>query len=200
MAHRTVGVGQTIRLSGTATTSSAFTVQSNVLRVVASDGNAYVAIGTDPVATATDYLVTSNQPETLAMLKQSQRVISITNGATTVLAAPEGTQMPFNLGDRVTLVVEDTSKIDTNYLTGDNPIVDVKVIGKSRGASPVVAGFGGDFSEKITVEANTSAVSTAFSPTCHATLFMSNKVSVMSPNSNANSVVQIQQVQTTGSA
>ena len=54
MAHRTVGVGQTIRLSGTATTSTAFKVQSNVLRVVATDGNAYVAIGTDPVATATD--------------------------------------------------------------------------------------------------------------------------------------------------
>ena len=30
MAHRTVGVGQTIRLSGTATTSTAFKVQSNV--------------------------------------------------------------------------------------------------------------------------------------------------------------------------
>ena len=195
MAHRTVGVGQTIRLSGTATTSSAFTVQSNVLRVVATDGNAYVAIGTDPVATATDYLVTSTQPETLAMLKMSQRVFSITNGATTVLAAPEGTQMPFNLGDRVTLVVEDTSMIDTNYLTGDSAIVDVKVIGKSRSA-----GVGGDFSEKVTVEANTSGISTAFSPMTHATLFMSNKVSVMSPNSNANSVVQIQQVQTTGSA
>ncbi len=195
MAHRTVGVGQTIRLSGTATTSSAFKVQSNVLRVVASDGNAYVAIGTDPVATATDYLVTSNQPETLAMLKQSQRVISITNGATTVLAAPEGTQMPFNLGDRVTLVVEDTSKIDTNDSNYTTLINDTKVVGKSRSA-----GVGGDFEEKITVEANTSGVSTAFSPMTHATLFMSNKVSVMSPNSNANSVVQIQQVQTTGSA
>ena len=199
MAHRTVGVGQTIRLSGTATTSSAFTVQSNVLRVVATDGNAYVAIGTDPVATATDYLVTSSQPETLAMLKQSQRVFSITNGTTTVLEAPEGTQMPFNLGDRVTLVVEDTSKIDTNYLTGDSAIVDTKVVGKSRGASAVPDSVGA-FSEKITVEANTSGISTAFSATTHATLFMSNKVSVISPNSDANSVVQIQQVQTTGSA
>ena len=195
MAHRTVGVGQTIRLSGTATTSTAFKVQSNVLRIVASGANAYVAIGTDPVATATDYLVTSSQPETLAMLKMSQRVVSITKGSTTVLAAPEGTQMPFNIGDRVTLVVGDTSKIDTNYLTGDNPIVDTKVVGKSR-----TAGVGGDFLEKITVEANTSGVSTAFSPTTHATLFMSNKVSVISPNSDANSVVQIQQVQTTGSA
>ena len=195
MAHRTVGAGQSIALTGTATTSTAFKVQSNVLRIVASGANAYVAIGTDPVATATDYLVTSSQPETLAMLKMSQRVVSITKGSTTVLAAPEGTQMPFNLGDRVTLVVGDTSKIDTNYLTGDNPIVDTKVVGKSRSA-----GVGGDFEEKITVEANTAGVSTAFTPTGNATLFMSNKVSVISPNSDASSVVQIQQVQTTGSA
>ena len=45
-----------------------------------------------------------------------------------------------------------------------------------------------------------AGVSTAFTPTGNATLFMSNKVSVISPNSDANSVVQIQQVQTTGSA
>ena len=195
MAYRTVGAGQSIALTGTATTSTAFKVQSNVLRIVASGADAYVAIGTDPVATTTDFIVPSSEPESLAMLKMSQRVVSITKGATTTLAAPEGTQMPFNIGDRVTLVVGDTSKIDTNYLTGDNPIVDTKVVGKSR-----TAGVGGDFLEKITVEANTSGVSTAFSPTTHATLFMSNKVSVISPNSNANSVVQIQQVQTTGSA
>ena len=47
---------------------------------------------------------------------------------------------------------------------------------------------------------NTSGVSTAFTPTGNATLFMSNKVSVISPNPTAASVVYIQQVQTTGSA
>ena len=191
MAHRTVGVGQTIRLSGTATTSTAFKVQSNVLRIVASGANAYVAIGTDPVATATDYLVTSSQPETLAMLKQSQRVVGITKGTTTVLEAPEGTQMPFNLGDRVTLDAP-AAKIDSNWLTLIN---DTKVVGKSRSA-----GVGGDFSEKVTVEANTAGVSTAFTPAGNATLFMSNKVSVISPNPTAAAVAYIQQVQTTGSA
>jgi len=100
--------------------------------------------------------------------------------------------MPFNLGDRVTLDYEGDSTNDSNYTTLIN---DTKVIGKSRSA-----GVGGDFEEKITVEANTAGVSTAFTPTGNATLFMSNKVSVISPNSDANSVVQIQQVQTTGSA
>ena len=192
MAYRTVGAGQSIALTGTATTSTAFKVQSNVLRIVASGADAYVAIGTDPVATTTDFIVPSSEPESLAMLKMSQRVVSITKGATTTLAAPEGTQMPFNIGDRVTLDFEGDATNDSNYTTLIN---DTKVVGKSRSA-----GVGGDFEEKVTVEANTAGVSTAFTPTGNATLFMSNKVSVISPNSDANSVVQIQQVQTTGSA
>ena len=192
MAYRTVGAGQSIALTGTATTSTAFKVQSNVLRIVASGAHAYVAIGTDPVATTTDFLVSSGEPESLAMLKQSQRVVGITTGTTTVLSAPEGTQMPFNLGDRVTLDYEGDSTNDSNYTTLIN---DTKVVGKSRSA-----GVGGDFEEKITVEANTSGISTAFTPTGNATLFMSNKVSVISPNPTAASVVYIQQVQTTGSA
>ena len=192
MAYRTVGAGQSIALTGTATTSTAFKVQSNVLRIVASGADAYVAIGTDPVATTTDFIVTSSEPESLAMLRQSQRVVSITKGTTTVLAAPEGTTMPFNIGDRVTLDYEGNTINDSNYTTLIN---DTKVVGKSRSA-----GVGGDFSEKVTVEANTSGVSTAFTPTGNATLFMSNKVSVISPNPTAASVVYIQQVQTTGSA
>ena len=191
MAYRTVGAGQSIALTGTATTSTAFKVQSNVLRIVASGAHAYVAIGTDPVATTTDFLVSSSEPESLAMLKMSQRVVSITKGATTTLAAPEGTQMPFNIGDRVTLDFEGDATNDSNYTTLIN---DTKVVGKSRSA-----GVGGDFSEKVTVEANTSGVSTAFTPTGNATLFMSNKVSVISPNPTAASVVYIQQVQTMGS-
>ena len=192
MAYRTVGAGQSIALTGTATTSTAFKVQSNVLRIVASGADAYVAIGTDPVATTTDFIVTSDEHESLAMLKMSQRVVSITKGATTTLAAPEGTQMPFNIGDRVTLDYEGNTINDSNYTT---LISDTKVVGKSRSA-----GVGGDFSEKVTVEANTAGVSTAFTPTGHATLFMSNKVSVISPNPTAAAVAYIQQVQTTGSA
>ena len=131
MAYRTVGAGQSIALTGTATTSTAFKVQSNVLRIVASGADAYVAIGTDPVATTTDFIVPSSEPESLAMLKMSQRVVSITKGATTTLAAPEGTQMPFNIGDRVTLDFEGDTTNDSNYTTLIN---DTKVVGKSRSA------------------------------------------------------------------
>ena len=104
MAYRTVGAGQSIALTGTATTSTAFKVQSNVLRIVASGADAYVAIGTDPVATTTDFLVSSSEPESLAMLKMSQRVVwYYYRSYYSNFLPPEGTQMPFQIGDRVTL-------------------------------------------------------------------------------------------------
>ena len=168
--------------------------QTDTLRVVNHSGNGiHVAIGNTPTASSSNYFMDKHTEAFLSLGPVlSQRVVSITKGSTTVLAAPEGTQMPFNLGDRVTLDYEGDSTNDSNYTTLIN---DTKVVGKSRSA-----GVGGDFEEKITVEANTAGVSTAFTPTGNATLFMSNKVSVISPNSDANSVVQIQQVQTTGSA
>ena len=188
MTIRPVGAGASVRLAGTATTSAAFNVQSTVMRLVAKGASAHVAIGTEPIATNASFFILGGEEEQIALTKGSQAVVGITTGTTTILEAPEGTQMPFIVGDFVTL---DTAN-DTNYTTLIN---DTKVVGKSRSA-----GVGGDFSEKVTVEANTSGVSTAFTPTGNATLFMSNKVSVISPNSDANSVVQIQQVQTTGSA
>ena len=188
MTVRTVGIGSSVPINSTAKISSAFNVQSNVMRIVAKGKNAHVAINTGTAATNEDFFITAGEEETISITKGSQAVVSITNGSTTILEAPEGTQMPFIIGDYVTL---DTAN-DTNYTTLIN---DTKVVGKSRSA-----GVGGDFEEKITVEANTAGVSTAFTPTGNATLFMSNKVSVISPNSDANSVVQIQQVQTTGSA
>jgi hypothetical protein len=188
MAHRTVGAGQSIALTGTATTSTAFKVQSNVVRIVATGADAYVAIGTDPVATNSDYLVSSSQPETLAMLKMSQRVSGITTGTTTVISCPEGTQMPFRLGDRVSID-------GANFAHYNVLLSNVQVIGKSRSA-----GVSGDFAEKITVKADTSGITTAFDAGCHASLFMSNRVPVISPNPTAAAVVYIQQVQTTGSA
>jgi len=191
MTLRPVGAGASVIIAGTATTSSAFRVRTNALRVVAKGKGCHVAIGTDPVATTANFYVAAGEPETLAMTKASQVVASVTKGTTTVITAPEGTQMPFNLGDRVTLDAP-AAKIDSNWLTLIN---DTKVVGKSRSA-----GVGGDFLEKITVEANTAGIATAFSPTTHATLFMSNKVSVISPNPTAAAVAYIQQVQTTGSA
>ena len=66
MTHIPVGIGSSIVIStGVATTSTAFSVQSTVLRVVAVGGAAHVAIGTEPSATTTDYYVSSSTRPTI---------------------------------------------------------------------------------------------------------------------------------------
>ena len=57
----------------------------------------------EPSAVVTDFVVTCGEPEELKMTKGSQRVVGITTGTSTILTCPEGTQMPFAVGDRVTL-------------------------------------------------------------------------------------------------
>ena len=80
MAHRPVGTGTSISTSSVATSTTSFSVQSDVLRIVALGANAFVAIGTDPTATLADYLIPSGTSATLALTKASQRVVGIITG------------------------------------------------------------------------------------------------------------------------
>ena len=123
MAHRPVGTGvtATFAAAGTAKTTAAFQVQSNSVRIVPVGTAVNVAIGTDPMATTSDYYIPSGGSAVLALTKASQAVASITKGSTTVLVAPEGTQMPFVVGNRVTL----TDANDSNWTTLIN---DTKVL------------------------------------------------------------------------
>ncbi len=186
MAHRPVGAGQSFGTAAVAATSSAFNVQSSVLRLVTTDAPAFVAIGTDPVATNADYYIPANTSATLALTKASQKVQSITKGSTTTIDCPEGTAMPFNVGDRVTL----NNANDTNWTTLIN---DTQVT-----AVNTTAGINGYFGTRITVEANTNGISTAFSHK-DASLIRSQKVSGISTG-GSKGAVYIQQVQTSGDA
>ena len=187
MAHRAVGAGQSIALAGAAATSSAFKVQSSVVRVVAKGAPAFVAIGTEPVATTSDYYVPAGGTATIAITKASQRVVNVIVGAATTLVCPEGTQMPFNVGDRVT--IQDSS--DSNY---DTKISNAQVTNVYHSS-----GRDGYFQTRIKVSADTSGISTAFDPACHASLYRSNSVSAI-PNGGAAGSLWIQQVQTSGDA
>ncbi len=187
MAHRAVGAGQSIALAGTAATSSAFKVQSSVVRVVAKGAPAFVAIGTNPVATTSDYYVPAGGTATLGITKASQRVTDIIVGSATTLVCPEGTQMPFVVGDRVT--IQDSS--DSNY---DTKISNAQVTNVYHSS-----GRDGYFQTRIKVSADTSGISTAFDPGCHASLYRSNSVSAI-PNGGAAGSLWIQQVQTSGDA
>ena len=186
MAHRAVGAGQSIALAGAAATAT-FKVQSSVMRVVAKGAPAFVAIGTEPTATTSDYYVPSGGTATLALTKASQRVVDIIVGAATTLVCPEGTQMPFVVGDRVT--IQDSS--DSNY---DTKISNAQVTNVYHSS-----GRDGYFQTRIKVSADTSGISTAFDPGCHASLYRSNSVSAI-PNGGAAGSLWIQQVQVSGDA
>ena len=186
MAHRAVGAGQSIALAGAAATAT-FKVQSSVMRVVAKGAPAFVAIGTEPTATTSDYYVPAGGTATLALTKASQRVVNVIVGSATTLVCPEGTQMPFVLGDRVT--IQDSS--DSNY--------DTKISNAEVTTVYHSSGRDGYFQTRIKVSADTSGISTAFDPGCHASLYRSNSVSAI-PNGGAAGSLWIQQVQVSGDA
>ena len=183
MAHRPVGAGSSFTFTaGTATTSSAFSVQSSVLRVVAVGGAAFVAVGATPSATATDYYVPSGEIATLALTKASNRVVGVTTGTTTIVTVPEGTQVPFGVGDYVTL----SASGQTYYNFTHQRVISVDT----------TSNVGGYYQTRMTVDYNSAGIVTAFSSE-DASVIASNKVSVFGAGSGT---LYYQQVQITGQA
>ena len=182
MAHRPVGAGSSFTFTaGTATTSSAFTVQSSVLRVVAVGGAAFVAVGATPSATAADYYVPSGETATLALTKASNRVVGVTTGTTTIVTVPEGTQVPFGVGDYVTLSVSG----QTYYNFTHQRVISVDT----------TSNVGGYYQTRMTVDYNSAGIVTAFAS--EASVAASNKVSVFGAGSGT---LYYQQVQVSGQA
>mgnify|MGYP000063550708 CR=1 FL=1 len=182
MAHRPVGAGSSFTFTaGTATTSSAFSVQSSVLRVVAVGGAAFVSVGATPSATAADYYVPSGETATLALTKASNRVVGVTTGTTTIVTVPEGTQVPFGVGDYVTLSVSG----QTYYNFTHQRVISVDT----------TSNVGGYYQTRMTVDYNSAGIVTAFSS--EASVTASNKVSVFGAGSGT---LYYQQVQVSGQA
>ena len=181
MAHRPVGAGSSVAFtSGTAATSTAFSVQSSVIRVVAVGGAAHVSVGATPSATRSDYYVASGSAETLALTKASNRVAGVTTGSTTIIDAPEGTQVPFGVDDYVTL---------TGSTYHDFTHQKVLSIDTSSGVN-------GYFQTRMTVDYNSSGILTAFNDP-DATIITSNRVSVFGVGAGT---LYYQQVQISGNA
>jgi hypothetical protein len=183
MAHRPVGAGSSFSFSaGAASTSSAFSVQSSVLRVVAVNGAAHVSVATNPTATISDYYVPAGGTATLALTKASNRVVGITTGATTIVSVPQGTQVPFSVGDYVSLTASGQSYYDFTH---------VEVL--SVDTSTDIDGY---HQTRMTVNYNTSGIVTAFSSP-NASVTLSNKVSAYGTSSGT---LYYQQVQISGDA
>lgn len=184
MTHRPVGAGSSFSYSaGAASTSTAFSVQSDALRVVAVGAAAHVAIGTNPTATVTDYYIPANQSVTLALTKASNRVVGITTGTTTVITVPEGTQVPFGVGDYVSL----TATGQNYYDFGHVPVISVDT----------TSSYNGYFQTRMTVGYNSSGIVTTFNPS-YADVRMSQKISAY--GSGGSGTLYFQQVQITGQA
>ena len=193
MAHRpVVGTGISHAATATSTATTSFVIKSPYLRITPRSAGAHVAISQTAVtitATEEDYYIPSGTSETLSMSRYSQRIIAITQADGCVLTCPEGMQVPFNVGNYVTLV----GAADTNY--------DTKIRHALVTAVDNSAGFEGDFQTKLTVDSDTSGISTAFTSTpanSDVTLYSSARFAVRTDG--AASDVNIIQVQTTGDA
>jgi hypothetical protein len=179
--HKPVGLGSSIAItSGTATTSSALSVQTKALRVVATAG-AFIGIGTSPTASATDYYLPSGGTAVLALSPASQRVVGIITGTTTTITFPEGTGSSFVVGDYVTL----TSVGQPYYNFTHQPVTTVDAS----------SGVGGYYSTRIIVSTSTLGIVTAFS--ADGDLRKSIKVSAFGTGAGA---LYYQQVQIAGEA
>jgi hypothetical protein len=181
MTHRPVGVGASFNFSaGTTTTSTAFSVQSNTIRVVAVGAAAHIAVGGTPSATIADYFVPSGGTATLALTKASNRIVGVTTGTSTVLTCPEGTQLPFGVGDYVTL----SGSTYHNFTSAEVLSVDTS------------SGVEGLFQTRMTVNYNSSGILTAFSSP-DASVVTANKVSAYGVGAGT---LYYQQVQLSGQA
>ena len=115
-------------------------------------------------------------------------MVGITTGSTTLIDFPEGTGSPFGLGSRVNLTVTDQGYYDD--------AVGFATVTKVWSGSAV----GGYFSTRISVDADTSGIVTAYSSGNYAELRNSFKVSALAKGGAATgkSTLYYQQVQITG--
>lgn len=184
MAHRPVGAGASFAFTaGTASTSAAFSVQSDALRVVAVGAAAHVAIAGSSTSAITDYYIPSGSTATLALTKASNRVVGATTGTTTILTFAEGTQAPFGVGDYISLTASGQSYYNFSH---------------QRVASvDTSSGVNGYFQSRITVSYDSSGIATAFAP-IDATAVSSQKISAF--GAGGNGTLYYQQVQITSQA
>tara|TARA_B100000131_G_scaffold28566_1_gene26876 strand:+ start:420 stop:989 length:570 start_codon:yes stop_codon:yes gene_type:complete len=189
MTLATVGAGTSIT-TGTATQKSIpISGKSSALRVVATGQNTFVAIGTEPAATATDFILPANSSAVLSINSASARIVSYTKGSTTILDFPEGTSSPFVAGQFVSLSCSTQTDFDFTHKR-------VKTVFNQARTSQSFAGEN-FFGQRIIVEHNSSGVSGTFNDP-DATLRSSFKVAAMTDTGSGK--LHIQQVQIAGQA
>ena len=197
MAHSPIvgtGISQGVTAASGMTTS--FAIKTPYLRVTARGAGAHVAFSQTAVTVTADtgsYFIPDGTSETLAMSRYSQKVVGITIGATTVLTCPEGQTMPFNVGNLVKLVCPITSS-NGDIVNQYNFTAQVSAIDNSQGPD-------GDFQTKVTVDASTAGVATAWAASngrADTVLYSAGRLAARTDGAAGN--INIIQVQTAGDA
>lgn len=190
MAHRPVGAGASIAITkGSAVASDKFVVKSNAVRLVALNADTAVAISTGPAtAAATDYIVSTGQPEVIALNVVTNTIENLaSSGTTTIITLPQGQQSPFVVGDFVTL----SGANDSNW---DTVLTHKEITGINEAYVP-----NGHYNAKLHLrDANTSGVSTAYTQNSQATL--SKSIALSTYGINGTGSLHYQQVQISGGA
>ena len=197
MAHSPiVGTGISFAATVTSGMTTSFAIKTPYLRVTARGAGAHVAFSQTAVTVTADtgsYFIPDGTSETLAMSRYSQKVVGITIGATTVLTCPEGQTMPFNVGNLVKLVCPITSS-NGDIVNQYNFTAQVSAIDNSQGPD-------GDFQTKVTVDAITTGVSTAWTASngrADTVLYSAGRLAARTDGAAGN--INIIQVQTAGDA
>jgi hypothetical protein len=179
-----VGEAFSITTGATSAKSSAFSQRTDTIRIIAISNDAYVAIGTEPDAGPTNFLVTVGEPEEISLgIPLASPVAGITTGATTIIDFPEGFSSPFSVGDYVSLTVTGQSSYDFTH--------------KEVTAVNNTANVGGYYSTRITVANDSSSGNPAsLLSTSRAELRKSIKVAAEARTGTGS--VHCQQVQVTG--
>ena len=198
MAHSPiVGTGISFAAIAAGTVSTSFAIKSPYLRITPRSAGVHVAFSQTAATVTTDeggYYIPSGTSETLAMSRYSQKIVGITIGATTVLTCPEGQQMPFNVGNLVRLVCPITSS-NGDIVNQYNFTAQVTAIDNTAST------YDGTFQTKVTVDAVTTGVSTAWTASngrADTVLYSAGRL--IAKSDGASTDVNIIQVQTAGDA
>tara|TARA_R100000322_G_C5375792_1_gene174757 strand:+ start:154 stop:750 length:597 start_codon:yes stop_codon:yes gene_type:complete len=198
MAHSPiVGTGISFAAVAAGTVSTSFAIKSPYLRITPRSAGVHVAFSQTAATVTTDeggYYIPSGTSETLAMSRYSQKIVGITIGATTVLTCPEGQQMPFNVGNLVRLVCPITSS-NGDIVNQYNFTAQVTAIDNTAST------YDGTFQTKVTVDAVTTGVSTAWTASngrADTVLYSAGRL--IAKTDGASTDVNIIQVQTAGDA
>jgi hypothetical protein len=160
-------VNQVTVTAGAASSSNAIALQSGYIRVSCAATAAYVAIGTNPVATVNDFMIVPNSSEVLKQRVARQGVSGITTGTSTIISFEQNSGNPFVVGDYVTILNGYPAGINTTH-------------------SPILS----TTDSSITLNWNSSAV-TGIALT-GTTVARSVKVSAFSPAATSISIAEVQ--------